>query len=66
MASRAAQAVYLRTSALAVYEAVLGVARIRNTNIAVAEEVVDDFLGAMRVEIIPISAEIGRGAIRAF
>ncbi len=56
----------VHTSAIAVYEAVLGVAHIRNTSVAGAEEVVGDFLGAMQVEIIPITAEIGRGAIEAF
>jgi ribonuclease VapC len=66
LASRVGQAVRVHTSPVAIYEAVLGMARIRNLPIAGAEEVVDDFLREMRVEIIPITPDIGRGAISAF
>jgi ribonuclease VapC len=56
----------LRTSSIAVYEAVLGIARIRNAPVSGVREVVEDFLREIRAEIIPITAEIGRGAIDAF
>jgi ribonuclease VapC len=54
------------TSCIAVYEAVLGIARIRNAPVSGVREVVEDFLREIRAEIIPITAEIGRGAIDAF
>ena len=60
----AAEAV--RTSPIAVYEAVLGLARARNLSIADAETAVDEFLRAARVEIVPIGSDIGHAAIRAF
>jgi ribonuclease VapC len=66
LGERAQQADRVFTSAVAVYEAVLGIARVRNTSVSGAEEVVNDFLREMRVETIPITAEIGRGAIAAF
>jgi ribonuclease VapC len=66
LGTRVLEAERVHTSAIAVYEALLGVVRIRNATVAGAEEVIDDFLRAMRVEIIPVTAEIGRGAIRAF
>lgn len=66
LADRVAQAGRAQTSAIAVYETVLGIARIRNAAVTIAAEVVDDFLSAMRVDIVPITAEIGRGAITAF
>ena len=58
--------VTLKTSALAVYEAVLGLARAKTISTADAELAVGNFLSAADAEIIPITAEIGRGAIQAF
>ena len=55
-----------RTSPIAVYEAVLGLARAQNLAIADAQTAVDQLLGAARVEIVPITDQIGRGAIQAF
>ena len=66
LARRAAEAARPCTSGIAVYETVLGIARIRNTTVGFAEEVVDDFLREMQVEVIPITADIGRRALRAF
>jgi ribonuclease VapC len=54
------------TSAIAIYEAVMGIARVRSASVAVAGSVVDRFLEQSRAEIIPIDAEIGRGALRVF
>ena len=54
------------TSPVAIYEAVLGIARVLNVSIAVAQAEVDNFVAESGAQIIPITAEIGRGAIRAF
>ena len=54
------------TSAVAVYEAVLALARIGNTAVALSRAVVQQFLGEFSVELIPITAEIGTLAIAAF
>jgi ribonuclease VapC len=54
------------TSAVATYEATLGIARVLNISIGNAGSLVDDLLSQIHAEIIPITAEIGRGAIRAF
>jgi ribonuclease VapC len=59
-----AQRVY--TSPLAIYETVLAIARIRNISVTDGEAVADSFLAAAQIEVIPISPEIGRGAINAF
>ena len=59
-----AQRVY--TSPLAIYETVLAIARIRNISVTDAEAVANSFLAAAQIEVIPISPEIGRGAINAF
>ena len=66
LALRVRQAGQARTSAIAIYETVLGMARVGNMPVPGAHEVVGDFLGAMQVEIIPITNEIGRAAIGAF
>src|SRR5207248_10904399 len=60
----AADSVY--SSAIAVYETTLGVARTLNMDVSSAEELVGDLLSDARAQIIPIDAEIGRGAIGAF
>jgi ribonuclease VapC len=54
------------TSVIAVYEAVLGLARARSMPIFAAEEAVNRYLADIDAQIISISAEIGRGAIGAF
>jgi ribonuclease VapC len=66
LAARLAQAGSVHTSPIAIYEAVLAVARIRNTSAAGAQRIVDRFLSVARAEIVPITAEIGRGAVEAF
>ena len=55
-----------RTSPIAVYEAVAGVARVRSVTIRVAEVILDRFLEQAMVRIVPVTAEIGRGALSAF
>ena len=53
-------------SAMATYEATLGIARSLNISIGNAGSLVDDLLSQIHAEIIPITAEIGREALRAF
>src|SRR5260370_14527364 len=66
LSSRFIGAATVKTSALAVYEAVLGLARAQTISTADAELAVGNFLSAADAEIVPISAEIGQGAIAAF
>jgi ribonuclease VapC len=54
------------TSALAVYEATLALARIGRTSLTTMSTLLDDFVTLSRIETIPITAEIGRIAIDAF
>src|SRR5215472_11902686 len=54
------------TPALAIYEATLGLARIGEAAIAAVTMLLDDFLTTSQIEIIPITAEIGRAALDAF
>lgn len=54
------------TSAIAIYEASLGLFRIRETTAAAASNLVSLLVQESRTEVIPITAEIGRGAIEAF
>jgi ribonuclease VapC len=54
------------TSPIAVYEAVAGVARVRSVTIRAAEAILDRFFDAARVQVVPITAEIGRSALSAF
>lgn len=54
------------TSPVAVYETSLGIIRIRNGSMAAVHSLIDDFIERLRIEIIPITADIGRSAIDAF
>lgn len=65
-ADRINQAATRYTSPLAAYEAVLAVARIRNSSVPETQAVLDRFIAAASIEIIPITPEIGRLAIDAF
>src|SRR4051812_36427328 len=56
----------ISTSPLAVYEAVLAVARRCDLSVVDAERAVNRFIVESGTEIIAITDEIGRGAIRAF
>jgi ribonuclease VapC len=54
------------TSALAVYEAALALARIGRTSLTTMSTLLDDFMTLSRIETISISPEIGRIALDAF
>jgi len=54
------------TSPIAVYEAVAGIARRLNVTVSAAEASLHRFLDAAKVQVAPITAEIGRGALSAF
>lgn len=66
LAARLGQARLVVTSPFAVYEAVLGLARVGNTSIADATSVVDQFLQEVDATIVPIDAPCGRESIAAF
>jgi ribonuclease VapC len=66
LTKRLEQAVAPCTSPIAIYEAVAGVARARTVEIQTAETILDRFLEQARVQVVPITAEIGRGALSAF
>ncbi len=66
LSTRFARAETVETSAIAIYEAVLGLARAARLTIPEAERAVTNLLHDARAEIMPITAEIGREAIRAF
>jgi ribonuclease VapC len=66
LAARLGQAGPVVTSPIAVYEAVLGLARVGNTSIADATSVLDRFLTEVEATIVPIDAPCGREAIAAF
>ena len=66
LARRLEQAAEPVTSPIAIYEAVLGIARVANLPIAAAEAIVERFLDEAAVRVDPITAEIGRGAASAF
>lgn len=66
LAARLDQASQVSTSPIAVYEAVLGLARIGNTSIADATSVLDRFIAEVDAVVVPIDAATGREAIAAF
>jgi len=66
LAKRLDQASKVRTSAIAVFEAAIGLARTGNMPIAEAAAILDDFLEEVGAEIVPVTAAIGQDAIDAF
>jgi ribonuclease VapC len=66
LAGRLRQANEVHTSPIAVYETVLGLARLGQTSIQEAQAVLDRFLAEIRAQIMPITAEMGRAALSAF
>ena len=66
LSERFTRAESISTSTLAIYEAVLGLSRAQSISISDAETAVGDLLSHAGAEIIPITAEIGRAAVRAF
>jgi ribonuclease VapC len=66
LAGRLRQANEVHTSPIAIYETVLGLARVGSMSIQEARAVLDRFLEEVRVQIMPINAEVGRSAVAAF
>jgi len=66
LARRLEQSARPYTSPIAVYEAVAAVARRLNVTTRTAETSLDRFLESARVQVVPITAEIGRFALSAF
>jgi ribonuclease VapC len=54
------------TSALAIYEATLALARVGRMSLTTVSTLLDDFITRSRIEIVPTTAEIGGIAIDAF
>lgn len=54
------------TSPIAVYETILGIARIRGGSVAAVSALIDEFIQRLDIDTIPITVEIGRAAIDAF
>jgi ribonuclease VapC len=66
LAARLGQAATVSTSPIAIYEAVLGLARIGNTSIPDTESVLRRFLAEVGAEILPITGALASGAVAAF
>jgi ribonuclease VapC len=66
LAGRLDRSQHPRTSAVAVFEATLGLARIANCPVADGLALVDRLLSEVGVTVVPIDRDIGRGAIEAF
>jgi ribonuclease VapC len=66
LAARLGQAAYVVTSPIAVYESVLGLARLGNTSIIDATSVPGRFLQEVNATIVSIDESRGRAAIAAF
>jgi ribonuclease VapC len=66
LAARLGQAASVVTSPIAVYEAVLGLARVGNLSIADATLLLDRFLAEVDATVMPIDAGCGRAALSAF
>ena len=66
LAGRLRQANDVHTSPIAIYEAVLGLARLGNKSIQEAEAILERFLEEVQAQTMSISAEVGRSAIAAF
>jgi len=66
LAGRLARAPDVRTSALAIFETVAGLARIANAPIADALAVVERFLDEIAVTVVPIDRKTGWLAVEAF
>jgi ribonuclease VapC len=64
--ARLGQAQHIHTSAIALYEATLALARSCDLPITDAHNAINRFIERSQVEIIPITGDIGRGAIGAF
>jgi ribonuclease VapC len=65
LTKRLEQAVEPSTSPIAIYEAVAGVARVCNVPISAAERILYRLLEQASIRVVPITADIGRGALSA-
>jgi ribonuclease VapC len=65
LTKRLEQAAEAITSPIALYEAVLGVARVCNLPIPAARAIVDRFLEQALIRVMPITVETGRHAVSA-
>jgi ribonuclease VapC len=54
------------TSPIAVYEATLGIARIRSGPAPAVRALIDDFIERLQIETVPITEGIGHTALDAF
>lgn len=66
LAGRVRLADHIHTSAIALYEAALGLSRAKRITLADAQAALDQFVAISGARIVPITAEIGRIAIDAF
>ena len=66
LVGRLDQARQAYTSSIALYESTLGLARFLRTPIQQAESLLSEFMERTALQVVPITAEIGRGAIDAF
>jgi ribonuclease VapC len=66
LTKRLGQASEVHTSAIAIFESALGLARTGNMDIADATALLDSFLEEVGAVIVPITADIGRSAASAF
>jgi ribonuclease VapC len=66
LAGRVRLADHIHTSAIALYEAALGLSRAKRITVADAQAALDQFVAISGARIVPITAEIGRIAIDAF
>jgi ribonuclease VapC len=66
LAIRIARADRALTSGLALYEATLGLVRSRDMSIIAAQSALSEFTAIFAVDIVPITADMGRVAIEAF
>ena len=66
LAARLGQAREVHTSAMAIWEAVLGLARVLNLSLDDATGLVDQLLSDASAIVMPIDRATGREALRAF
>lgn len=66
LTARLEQAERISTSPVAVYETVLGLARIGNLGLSDAQSLLDRFLEETGAQIVPITNETARRALHAF
>jgi ribonuclease VapC len=65
-ARRTRQATVRHTSPVAIYEAALAISRVRRISVDLADNLVERLLATAAIQIISITPEVGRLAIRAF